>query len=168
MTLWGPGGAGKTRLARELVALEFGSGSDPSSFAARLDIDEKDEASAMVHLAEARGLAPKGWARLASTMHVVDRHLAMTRGDADAARIAYREALATSRSVEVGFEAVTPASLALAEARAGSPERRTAVAAALAEAHACAKGHANPALDVAIDVLQAGAKGASRAPTPSS
>jgi len=119
--------------------------------AARVDADENDHASAMVRLAEAGQCAPAGWARLEATRRVVEGHLATARGDARAAADAYRAALAASKDVEVGFEALTPAYLAFALARLGDAEE---AAQSFDVARARVAAFENPWLPIALAVLE--------------
>jgi predicted ATPase len=132
---------------------------------ARLAVDERDEAAALVELAEANLVAPRGWARLAATTRLVEGHLAMMRGDAGAAREAYAAALGTSDDVEVGFEALTPAYLALAAARLRDPG---AAAEALARARARVSDLENRHLHVALAILAAGVHGEAAPPSGAS
>jgi len=71
------------------------------------------------------------------------------------AKEAYEAALATSRDLEVGFEALTPAYLALAAARTGSLQSEDR----LEETRARVQALENPHLGVALEVLVAGATG---------
>ncbi|MFO0735515.1 MAG: hypothetical protein U0270_06535 [Labilithrix sp.] len=81
---------------------------------ARLDIDAKELVPARIALAEAARITPAGWHRLVATHHVVSGHLALTEGDRPGAAAHYDRALAASRDVEVGFEALTPSYRAFA------------------------------------------------------
>jgi len=123
--------------------------------AARLEVDAGDGAAALLLLAEASQAAPAGWPRLVATRHLVEGHLAMASGTPDRACVAYEAALETSRDREVGFEALSPAYLELARARAGAG----ASARVLADARAQVATLENPHLRVAFDVLAASAAG---------
>ncbi len=131
--------------------------------AARLDVDEGALADAMVRLAQAAEHAPRGWARLEATRRLVEGHLAMARGDAAGAAVAYEASLAASGDVEVGFEALTPAYLALAWARLGRDG-----SAALAQARARIASFENPHLPIALEILAGGIPPSDAASLPSS
>lgn len=125
--------------------------------AARLEIDESDEAAAHLRLGEAASAAPPSWPRITATRNLALGHLAMRANDPERACTAYEESLATSRDVEVGFEALTPAYLALASARA---KRSSAVVdARLAEARAAASTIESPLIGAALAILAAAAQG---------
>jgi tetratricopeptide (TPR) repeat protein len=132
--------------ARALASLAF-------AHLALLDVDTKS-ASAEEHLARARRLAPQNARRLSAMIALVEGHLAMSRGDAAAAARAYARALDESDAIEVGFEALTPAFLALAKTRAGlSPDTLERARAAVARVE-------NPHLAIALAILEAAAAGA--------
>ena len=121
-------------------------------FAARLEADAGDATSALLRLAEAAQVAPASWPRVAATRHLVEGHLAMATGAPARAYESYEASLATSRAVEVGFEALTPAYLAVALARTGSSAgRATAIEAHLADARARVAKLENPHLRVAFE-----------------
>jgi predicted ATPase len=84
------------------------------AFRARLEVDAGNLVSGRIALAEAARIAPPGWHRLRATCFVVQGHLGLAEGDRSAAAALYEQALATSRDVEVGFEALTPAYRAFA------------------------------------------------------
>lgn len=126
-------------------------------FAARLEVDSGDATSALLRLAEAAQVTPASWPRVAATRHLVEGHLAMAAGAPARARESYEASLATSRAVEVGFEALTPAYLAVALARAPQSSGGAAIEAHLADASACVAKLENPHLRVAFDVLAAAA-----------
>jgi hypothetical protein len=90
----------------------------------------------------------------------------MARGNPEAAAAAYDAALRETGSggsaVEVGFEALTPAYLALALSRTASPpaERLERL---LKDAACATAAFENPHLGVALDVLDAAVRGVSRA-----
>jgi tetratricopeptide (TPR) repeat protein len=126
-------------------------------FAARLEVDAGDPTAALLLLAEATRVAPVSWPRLAATAHLVEGHLAMATGSPARARTSYEAALATNRDLEVGFEALTPAYLALTIARCGGERAR--IDEQLASAHACVGPLENPHLRVALEVLEAAATG---------
>lgn len=111
---------------------------------ARLEVDAGDPIAARIALAEAERRAPTGWHRLVATHRVVRGHLALTEGDRAAAASHYDEALATSRDVEVGFEALTPAYRAFALG-ASPPEAPTFANPHLAHAWAILSGTATTA-----------------------
>ena len=101
-------------------------------FAARLEVDSGDATSALLRLAEAAQVAPAAglaWRRRAP----VKGHLAMATGATARACESFEASLATSRGVEVGFEALTPAYLAVALAR--SAESAGAASSAIDGAH---------------------------------
>jgi predicted ATPase len=124
-------------------------------FSARLEVDAGNGSAALPLLAEASRATPANWPRLVATRHLVEGHLAMATGAPARAKESYEAALATSRDLEVGFEALTPAYLALAAARAGSPVNE----ALLDEARARAQALENSHLRVAFEVLAACATG---------
>ena len=126
-------------------------------FAARLEADSGDATSALLRLAEAAQVAPASWPRVAATRHLVEGHLAMVTGAPARACASYEASLATSRGVEVGFEALTPAYLAVALARSAGPS--AAIAQHLADARERVARLENPHLRVALDVLAAAASG---------
>ncbi|MBS2012336.1 MAG: tetratricopeptide repeat protein [Deltaproteobacteria bacterium] len=128
--------------------------------AARLEIDESDEAAALLRLGEAaRAIheARSAWPRVRATRHLVEGHLAMKLGDASRACEAYRAALDTSRDVEVGFEALTPAYLALASSRASAGT--DAIARLLGEARSLVEKLENVCIMHSFTVLEAAARG---------
>jgi predicted ATPase len=125
-------------------------------FAARLEVDAGEPAAALLLLAEASQAAPASWPRLVATRHLVDGHLAMATGVPERAMESYEASLATSRDLEVGFEALTPAYLAVASARAGSPPKQELLDRARARVQALENLH----LRVALEVLVASATGA--------
>jgi predicted ATPase len=143
-------------------------------FAARLEVDAGDATTALLRLAEAAQVAPASWPRVAATRHLVEGHLAMATGAPARAVASYEAALATSRDLEVGFEALTPAYLAVALTRASTttsaatPALTNAVNAHLADAGARLATLDNPHLRVALDVLAAIASGASIPEAPAS
>lgn len=147
------------RRARETLAAAGARGLESIAqiLAARLEIDEGDTTAAMLLLAEAAQVAPTSWPRLRATRRLIEGHLALARGEATAAREAYAASLEASDHVEVGFEALTPAWLALALARCGAPADE--VRAAIEAARARVSGHENPHLAAALAVLEAGALG---------
>lgn len=128
--------------------------------AARLEADAGVPTAALLHLADAAQAAPAGWPRLTATRHLVEGHLAMNEGAPARACASYEAALATSRDHEVGFEALTPAYLALALTREAAANARTRVDALLREAHERAAALENPHLRVAATLLDAAARGA--------
>ena len=125
--------------------------------AARLEIDESDEAAALLRLGEAASAAPPSWPRITATRNLALGHLAMRAGDPERACAAYEESLATSRDVEVGFEALTPAYLALAYARTKRPA--AVVEAHLADARAAARAVESPWIGAALAILSSAAQG---------
>ena len=127
-------------------------------FAARLEVDSSDATTALSRLAEAGRVTPASWPRVAATRHLVEGHLAMATGALERACESYEASLATSRSVEVGFEALTPAYLAVALARARSGIAG-AIEAHLADAAAHVATLENPHLRVALEILAAAASG---------
>ena len=142
-------------------------------FAARLEVDAGDATAALLRLADAAHVAPSSWPRVAATRRLVEGHLAMATGAPARAVASYEAALATSRDLEVGFEALTSAYLAAAMARAAAtiapaPEHDAALLAHLADASARVATLENPHLRVAFDVLAAIATGASLPDVPAS
>lgn len=133
---------------------------------ARLEVDEGELTKAALSLGEARRAAPPTWSRVEATARVVEGHLAMAGRDPARAAAAYDEALARSSSVEVGFEALTPAYAALAHARAGDASR---VEPLLSLARERVSAFENPHLAVAREILAAAARGAAfvEPPAPS-
>jgi predicted ATPase len=128
-------------------------------FAARLEVDSSDATTALLRLAEAGQVAPASWPRVAATRHLVEGHLAMATGAPSRACESYEASLATSRGVEVGFEALTPAYLAVALARSRSGSAAASIEAHLADAAARVAMLENPHLRVAFEILAAAASG---------
>jgi predicted ATPase/tetratricopeptide (TPR) repeat protein len=126
--------------------------------AARLDADAGDTTSALLRLAEAALVAPASWPRVAATRYLVEGHLAMVTGAPARACELYAASQATSRAVEVGFEALTPAYLAVALSRSPGAAP-AAIGAHLADASERVAKLENPHLRVALDVLAAAAAG---------
>ena len=136
-------------------------------FAARLEADSGDATSALLRLAEAAQVAPASWPRVAATRHLVEGHLAMVTGAPARACEAYEASLATSRGVEVGFEALTPAYLAVARSRSVAPgAAAAAIDAHLADARDRVAGLENPHLSVALEILAAVVGGRSAPEVP--
>jgi hypothetical protein len=131
-------------------------------FAARLEVDARDEAAALLRLAEASRLAPASSPRVVATRHLVEGHLAMATNAWARARASYEASLAASQDLEVGFEALTPAYLAVAVARstAAGVEKDGNIRRRLDDALARLAPLENPQLRVAFDVLTACARGA--------
>jgi hypothetical protein len=127
-------------------------------FAARLEVDVGDTTKALLLLAEAGHVAPTSWPRVAATRHLVAGHLAMAIGAPARACEAYEASLAASRDVEVGFEALTPAYLAVALARS-SPPPATRIEQLVLDASARVAELENQHLRAAADVLAARARG---------
>jgi len=125
--------------ARGLEALAY-------VFLARLEADEGNEGAARVALAEARHRAPPGWPRLEATRLVVEGHLAFHAGDRTRAAAAYSAAWSISKHVEVGFEALTPAYLALASGSADSAD--------FEDARRAVERVANPHVKSALAILE--------------
>ncbi len=126
-------------------------------FAARLEADMGDATSALLRLAEAAQTPLASWPRVAATRHLVEGHLAMATGATARACESYEASLATSRSVEVGFEALTPAYLAVALARSpqlGGPAT-SSIEAHIADSRARLEKLENPHLRIALEVLAA-------------
>lgn len=146
--------------ARGLLAAAGATGLEAIALvlAARLDVDDGKPTPAMLALAEAARIAPPSWPRLRATHHLVLGHLALSRGEVARARDAYAAAREASAAVEVGFEALTPAWLALATMRADSTQKESAVA-LLAEARARLSAIENPRIAEALAVLEAGVLG---------
>jgi tetratricopeptide (TPR) repeat protein len=117
---------------------------------ARLAMDEGDSVRARIALAEAVNATPPGWARLEAMRLVVDGHLAFAPNPPSAVR-AYRAALAASRAVEVGFEALTPAYLALALEKSGEDAGE-----AWSSARELVARVQNPHIAEALAILQGG------------
>lgn len=165
------GAAGRAREAfaeaRRILARAGARGLESFALllAARLEVDEADFAAAMMRLAEAALSAPPGWARLEATRHLVEGHLAFARGEAASAARSYGAALAASGQVEVGFEALTPAYLALARTRSGDD---SGDGPSFADARALVARTENPWLRVALDVLEQGAAASAEAVASSS
>lgn len=122
--------------------------------AARMEVDEGNGAEARTALAEAARLGVLS-PRLAATRDVVSGHLASTEGQWERAAEAYRTAIDASSEVVVGFEALTPAYLALALARRGDAASEVH----LARAHALLGGFENPHLVIALAILEAAVRG---------
>lgn len=130
-------------------------------FHARRDGDAGDAASAELHLAEAARLAQPSWSRTIAGAALVRGHLAMGARRWAAAIEAYEAARAASAAVEVGFEALTPAYLALALAREVHERVELArIDALLDEARRRVVAFENPRLAVALAILAAAANGA--------
>ena len=96
-------------------------------FAARLEVDAGDATTALLRSAEASQVAPAIWPRVAATRHLVEGHLAMATGSPSRACVSYEAALATSRDLEVAFEALTPAYLAFARMRTARAAKESAL-----------------------------------------
>ncbi|HEY8073956.1 MAG TPA: tetratricopeptide repeat protein [Labilithrix sp.] len=124
--------------ARDLEALAI-------VLAARLAVDENDLARAAALLVESEEASGSTWSRLAAMRALAAGHLAMARGDAAAARASYAASLAHSSDVVVGFEALTPAYLALADVASRAEH--------LALARERVARFENPNLAVALAVL---------------
>jgi predicted ATPase len=124
-------------------------------FAARLEVDAGDATSAMLLLAEANQVTPASWPRVAATRHLIEGHLAMSTGAPDRARLSYEASLATSRDLEVGVEALTPAYLAVAIARS----TRAPIDGYVAAARERVAPLENPHLHAALELLVAAASG---------
>lgn len=125
------------------------------ALAARLEVDAGESAAALLLLAEASQVATASWPRVVATRHLVDGHRWLVNGEPVRAAASYEAALATSRDLEVGFEALTPAYLALAQSRTGAPVD----ARALEGARARVAELENPHLLTAFDVLATSACG---------
>jgi predicted ATPase len=134
--------------------------------AARLEADAGDATTALLKLAEAAQVAPASWPRVAATRHLVEGHLAMAAGSPARACESYEASLATSRGVEVGFEALTPAYLAVARARTSRSAQApsAAIEALVADARARVANLENPHLGVALELLAAVAAGGREVP----
>lgn len=135
-------------------------------FAARLEVDAGDTTTALLRLAEASQAAPAVWPRVAATRHLVEGHLALATGAPAKAQASYEASLATSRDLEVGFEALTPAYLAVAVTR--SRRAAPAVRELLADARERVAVIENPHLPIALEVLAACAEGRAAPDVPSS
>lgn len=125
---------------------------------ARLEVDAGDPVAALLRLAEAAQVAPASWPRVAATRHLVEGHMAMRAHAFADARTSYEAALATSRDPEVGFEALTPAYLAVAIAKEGEGAGARAES-HLEDARRAVAALENPHLRAAFDVLAAIARG---------
>lgn len=128
--------------------------------AARLEVDEGDVASARVLLLESAKAMPRGWPRLEATRLLVTAHLAMAAGEFASAVTAYESAWTTSRDVEVGFEALTPAYLALAKVRrarghADAAREPSSTTDLVDEARRLTSRVANPRIAEALEILDA-------------
>lgn len=136
-------------------------------FAARLEMDAGDATTALLKLADAAQIAPASWPRVEATRHLIDGHLAMATGSPARAVESYAASLATSRAVEVGFEALTPAYLAVALARAHAARADVAaIEGHIAEARARVAKMENPHLAVAVELLAAAARSHSAPEAP--
>ncbi len=136
---------------------------------ASLETDEGNVEAARVLLARAKKLMPKGWPRLEATHHLIAGHLAFGVGDFAAASSSYEAARTASTDVEVGFEALTPAYLALARHRgmgAKPSDRQATLQPLLDEARAKTRSVENPHVEAARLILEAAIM-SSEPPAPS-
>lgn len=123
-----------------------------SIFLARLAVDEGDAQAARIALTEAARRAPGGHARLSATAALIAGHLAFSEGDFAAAAAAYTRARDRSTHVEVGFEALTPAYLAVALAR--EARRELSDEDLFQEARSLVTRVKNPHIAVALSILE--------------